>query len=81
MEKIYDKANQRACVYVNVPGYSVTLTALNTLLEEIKKDFPLEQNIQVHHFDLPQFSFTGFGVSLVSKDRHPKYTERGTWFD
>lgn len=81
MKKIYDKATKKACVYEKVRGGSITLTALNTLLEEIKKDFPLEKNIQVNYFDPPQFSFSGFGVSIISKNRHPKYTEIDTWFD
>jgi len=80
MKKIYDETNQRAGIYANVPGSTITLTALNVLLEEIKKDFPLEQNIQVHFFGKPEYTFRGFGVSVVSKNRPKKYKEGDTWF-
>ena len=80
MKKIYDISTQRACVYVNVESSSITLDSLSELIKEIKNDHPFDGDIQVHHFELPEYSFTGFGVSIFSKIISYKYREVNGWF-
>lgn len=78
MDKIYDVTKKRACVYQKVRR-EICLSTMDKLIKELKKVFPDQTQFSVHHFNPPQYSFTGFGVSVQTEEKPDGFTEVENW--